>query len=116
MNIQIPDTSKGQQAIVKVKGLWYANYYRDGKPYRRTLKTPNKKDAFKFRDQFFADLVADGATVYDGKAVADKLKNKPGLYIYERKPFIFKVNGQVIAECNSYAEAEKAREEYFATV
>lgn len=110
MNIQIPDTSKGQKAMVQIKSLWYAIYYRNGKPYRRSLRTTVEKDALKFRNQFFSDLARDGATVYTGRDIVAKIQDKPNLYIYRRKPVIVKIGGKIIAECDTEAEAEVARD------
>jgi hypothetical protein len=110
--IQIPDTSKGQSAMVLVKGVWFALYYKDGKVLRRSLRTDNRKDAIKFRDQFFSDLLADGSTIYTGRKAQQKVLDKPNLYIYERPPYQFKVKGKVLCESWDRSEVEKARDEY----
>ena len=98
--------------MVQVKDKWFALYYRDGKPFRRALRTNNKKDAVKFRDQFFSDLIADGATVYAGRTAQDKVLDKPSLYVYERAPYLFKVGGKVLCESWDRAEVEAARDAY----
>jgi hypothetical protein len=112
MKIQIPDTAKGQQAIVKVKDVWFTSYYRNGKVCRHSLKTSDKKEAFKLRNKFFSFLLDEGASVYKGRNVNDKLQNKPELYIYKRKPFIFKIKNKVIGEFDTYEEALLARSSY----
>lgn len=98
--------------MAQVKGVWFALYYRGGKPRRRTLRTSNRKDAVKFRDQFYSDLLADGATVYTGRVPKDKIVSKPDLYIYERPPYQFKVKGKVLCESWDRADVEKARDAY----
>jgi hypothetical protein len=111
--IQIPDTSKGQSAMVNVKGVWFALYYKNGKVLRRSLRTGNRKDAIKFRDQFFSALLAGGATIYTGRKPQDKVLDKPNLYIYERPPYQFKVKGKVLCESWDRCEVEKARDNFF---
>ena len=93
--------------------MWLALYYKDGKPFRRTLRTSNEEDAIKFRDQFFSDLLAEGATIYTGRKPQAKVLDKPNLYIYVRAPFIFKVKGKVLCESWDRDEVEKARDKYF---
>ena len=98
--------------MVKVIGVWFALYYKGGKPRRRTLRTSNRKDAVKFRDQFYSDLLADGATIYAGRKAGDKILDKPNLYIYERPPYQFKVKGKVLCESWDRADVERARDAY----
>lgn len=110
--IQIPDTSKGQSAMVQVRGVWFALYYKDGKVLRRSLRTGNFKDAVKFRDQFFSDLIADGSTIYTGRKAQQKVLDKPNLYVYARPPYQFKIKGKVLFESWNRSEVEKARDVY----
>lgn len=113
MKLQIPDTSKGQKAMVSMKGRWYAIYYWNAKVKRRTLRTTCERDACIFRDQFFADLVRDnGATVRPGKTTLEKLADKPDLYIYKRSPFVVQIKGKVIAECATKREARLSRDKF----
>jgi hypothetical protein len=111
-NIQIPDTTKGQTAMVLVRGIYYALFYKDGKSVRRSLKTSNNKEAVRARNHFYSSLVADGATVYLKRTAQDKIKNKPDLYIYARPPYLLKVNGKVLLESWDRAEVEKARDAF----
>ena len=112
MNIQIPDTSKGQLAITFVKGVWYALYYKDGKSCRKSLKTDKQKKAIVARDHFFNALTLEGATIYSGRTSKDKIKTKASLYIYTRAPYIFKVGAKVLCESWDRAVVEAARDAY----
>ena len=112
--IQILDTSKGQKAVVSVKGKWFALYRKAGKIRRRALRTKNEKDALKFRDQFYSDLLADGATVYSGRQAHDKVQDKPDLYVYERPPYEFKVGGKVLLASWDKDEVIAARDKWIA--
>lgn len=110
--IQIPDTSKGQSAMVFVKDVWFAIYYQDGKTLRKSLKTSSKKVAISLRNKFHQELLGLGATVYVGRKPVDKIVTKPDLYIYERPPYQFKVKGKVLCESWDRADVEKARDRY----
>lgn len=114
--IQIPDTSKGQSAMVQVRGVWFALYYKDGKTFRRSLRTGNKKDAIKFRDQFFSDLLADGSTIYTGRKAQQKILDKPDLYIYKRPAYSVVVKGKLLGFTDSKEEAITMRDTYLKAI
>ena len=98
--------------MVRVKNVWFALYYRNGKTLRKTLKTTDKEEAIRARNSFFAELVSEGATTYTKRTAQDKVIDKPNLYIYERPPYIFKVGGKVLFEGWDRGEVEKARDAY----
>jgi hypothetical protein len=110
--IEYPDTTKGK-GLIYVKGVWFAAYRRNGKAARKSLKTDSPSVATLRRNKFYKSLADQGASIYRGKTVKDKLVNKPDLYIYTRKPFIVQIKGKIIAECDTIEEAYAARDEHF---
>jgi hypothetical protein len=42
--------------MMEASPFWYVRYYEDGKIYRRSTKTTDKRDAVKFAHDFFAEI------------------------------------------------------------
>lgn len=42
--------------MMEASPFWYVRYYEDGKIYRRSTKTTDKRDAVKFAQDFFAEI------------------------------------------------------------
>lgn len=100
--------------MTKVGNVWKALYFVDGKAARHSLKVSSEKEAIKARDAFFTSLLKEGATVYTGRSVKDKLKDKPNLYVYERPPYQFRIGAKVLFESWDKDEVVKARDKHFA--
>ena len=110
--IEIPDTSKGQRAMVRVNKVWYAIYYVGVDQRRKSLGTTDEKEAKDLRDAFFRELLQKGANPYVKRTPQKKVLDKPDLYIYTRPPYQFKVKGKVIFESWDKEEVRKVRDKW----
>ena len=110
--IEIPDTSKGQRAMVRVNKIWYAIYYVGVDQRRKSLGTTDEKEARDLRDAFFHELFQKGAIPYVRRTPQKKVLDKPDLYIYTRPPFLFKVSGKVLFESWDKEEVRKVRDNW----
>jgi hypothetical protein len=91
--------------MATAKGVVYACYAEDGKRKRRKIGLLGSRVAAlrKARDEFFAGLVAQGATV----ATRGPYKTTP--QIRTQPPFVVKYRGKIIARCQTLAEAQKKK-------
>jgi hypothetical protein len=109
--ITIPSTNKGQLAMVLIKGTWHAIFYRDKTQCRKNLKTGDREEATKLRNKLFKTLIKEGATVRGPRTVADKIIDKPDLYIYKRPAYSVVIKGKLVGFAETYEEALSLRTE-----
>ena len=108
--IQTPNLSNGQEHLVLVGQYWHAIYYLNGKRSRRSLRVTTKAEAKVEQKKFYKSLNVE---VYSGSSIADKIKRKPSIYIYQRLPFLLQIEGKVVGEFKTRSEAKVARDNYF---
>ncbi len=113
--LEIPNLSRST-GLVMVRGVYYARYYKNNIELRRSLSTANEATAKTAQALFYKNLKKDGATVFTGRSTQDKLKDKPDLYIYTRKPILVQIKGKVIGEFMTKKEARVERDKYLATL
>lgn len=110
--ITLPPIDQGQLAMVNVRGVWHMNYFKNGRPFRRTTGQSDKLKAMVERDRIRAGLVAGGATIQKARTVEEKILSKPDLYIYRQLPYRVQIGDKLVGQYATKREAETARDTY----
>lgn len=88
---------------------WVVVWKENGKQKTKTLpKDTPVEQARAVRDHLFAKLRSRGAVIAGSKSAA----RRSNRYIYHRSPYYVRVAGVHVGDFETYAEAEKARNEY----
>lgn len=109
--IQLPKEAKPHAGLFKSRNRWCATYYVNNSARYKVLcdEAASIDEAVKLQGEFYAELMAIGAT----------RKGEPkeagwGSYIHRRKPYTVKVQGHFIGDFETITEAMAARNEYLA--
>jgi hypothetical protein len=112
--ITIPNTKNGHTGMVLIKETYHAIYYLNGSQRRKSTSTGDLEKALNRRNEIYAELINNGATIKRRKTQTEKIiTDKRDLYVYSRPPYQFVLKGKVIFESWNKQEVVAARDGYF---
>jgi len=117
--IELYDSPKPNNALVKVDGRWFLRFKEDGIQRRVALATPDEETARRLRDEAHAKLLANGAAVMPVRKAGRPRMVPPGHtgdlppHVTYRHPWHAEVEGKSLGFFATMAEAEARVTGYF---
>lgn len=114
-SITRPKVKHDTSGLIFSRGYWKVEYRRNGKQFYKSLRTKDKSEATRLRDEFYRELDAKGAATSgsQGRSVAtSKVLADPSnsiQYISYRKPYLVKIQGIMVGSFETILEARAAR-------
>ncbi len=102
--------------LITIAGSVYARYTEDGKRKTKRLGSLSRFGYDRVdrtdRDEFYATLIANGATFATRGDFKAKAAANPDRYIRQRAPWVVTIKGKIIAEFGTKREAKQARDRH----